>query len=372
MEPSKSGHPGRAGSPSPCGRRLFVAILGPGALVCGLLGLSVLPGVLSGPPDPKAASADQSFPQDPGRSTWSLALSPDGHWLASARMDGVVQVDDLTAGTRETVEGLESGLTRTLTFTPDSRTLILGNEGLAVDIETARSCRGPFGLGLAVIPGKAMTFSPDGTLFAVYLAAEGRIIVRHWATRHIVVEFPCGSVATRGLAFSPDGKELAAGLNSGEVVVWNLVAGSQRLRFRAADRLISGLAYPDGESLVTACTNSSELRFWGCADGCPLGALACGGLGVRALELAPDRRFAALACTDGNGRLVNLHRREVADVFSGPGGPFRALAFSPDGRQLTDGRPGHWIRLEGFRESGASRGEEPGRPPHRPGADRSR
>jgi WD40 repeat protein len=82
--------------------------------------------------------------------------------------------------------------------------------------------------------------------------------------------------AVFGLAFSPDGKRLASagGIwdRLGEVKVWDLTTGRERLRLAGHTRTVEYVAFsPDGKTLATASPWDRSLRRWDSATGkgCP-------------------------------------------------------------------------------------------------------
>src|SRR5262245_48469345 len=63
------------------------------------------------------------------------------------------------------------------------------------------------------------------------------------------------------VAFSPDGKALAAGSSDGTVTVWDTVSGVKRYTLRAHRHPVLCLCFsPDGNSLATA--DDTTLKVW--------------------------------------------------------------------------------------------------------------
>jgi WD40 repeat protein len=145
----------------------------------------------------------------------------------------------------------------------------------------------------------------------------------------------------RALAFSPDGKLLAAGgHDDGTVQLWDLSHEPYRVR-----ATIKGLAsaakallfHPDGQSLLTL-DHGGTVRAWTKLEGQPTEAPAPVKLtGVTAMAYAADGKTLALGDTAGHlhyYRHEGGHWAEKADLQLPPEnskGPVYAVAFAPDG-----------------------------------------
>lgn len=148
--------------------------------------------------------------------------------------------------------------------------------------------------------------------------ATGRSLPR-WTPELTVTGLPL-------VAFSPDGRSLAAGTGEGSVWVWDRANGAVRQRFRVARRatLLGAMA----DEIV-----QRNPRWLG------------GNIGpnwqagrIRALAFAPDSRLLAAASDDGVVKVLDIVGGcEVAVLPEAPG-TAACLAFAPDGRRLAVGR----------------------------------
>jgi WD40 repeat protein len=122
----------------------------------------------------------------------------------------------------------------------------------------------------------AIVFSPDGKLLAT---GDANLGIKLWDVARgkekatlskpdmprTVKDKDLGTVVrdTEGyssLAFSPDGKLLAAASNKGKLIVWELPAGKERTAFRPHTAGVTGVAFsPDGKLLATS-GNLSAIR----------------------------------------------------------------------------------------------------------------
>src|SRR5205814_1121512 len=74
------------------------------------------------------------------------------------------------------------------------------------------------------------SISPDGRL----LATDRGDAVRLWdvATRHQIAQFKGGADEIKSVAFSADGKTIAAGTFDGPIQLWNVASGQQAATLR--------------------------------------------------------------------------------------------------------------------------------------------
>lgn len=197
------------------------------------------------------------------------ALSGDGALVAVTTREPGLRLMELKAGVldpgqtvaiRETASGrevrrLSCPVTGRLSFSPDCKRLAVSGQALWVyDVGTGReilSLREVHGPSLAI----AAAFSPDGSRVAnadgetalVWDVATGKALQR--------LRSPLGPIAA--LAFSPDGKRLAAAGRG--TVLWDVETGKELLTLRGAGRAV-GFS-PDGLHLA-AVSGDGAARLW--------------------------------------------------------------------------------------------------------------
>ena len=176
------------------------------------------------------------------------AFSPDGSTAISADYDGVLILWDVTTGKeiRRFREPLD--VFSHVIFSPDGRTVVTaggshcaGHHRLGRD---HRSSRQPTQSGSAAKWTVSPTV-PDGR----YIAAgdrTGELIMWDAATGEEVRRFVGHNDAVNSLAFSPDSQTLLSGGTDIGLVLWNVATGDEIRRIEAG--VVDAVAYsPDGK-----------------------------------------------------------------------------------------------------------------------------
>jgi WD40 repeat protein len=140
------------------------------------------------------------------------------------------------------------------------------------------------------------------------------------------------------LAFSPDGRLLAAGIHSG-VKLWDVETRKEKVLLPGhGESSVHCVAFSlDGQSLATG-GGDGLINFWDLKTEKPIGKPSKGHSGaVKSIAFDQSGKTLASGSADGTAKLWNLETAKELTTVSRHAGAVNAVAFSPDGRVLATG-----------------------------------
>jgi WD40 repeat protein len=325
--------------------------------------------------DPANGSESIRVPAEPAVRYTGLAFSPDGKWVASATQaysaaeqapgattherlvrlwqaaDGapgpvlrghdeeIVDIAFDRIGTRLAAAGAHG--TITLWEVTSGRMLMELRVTSASDVESTSGGRLSFGPSA----GNLSFADPSGAV-TVWETTGGREVFRFRAL--VTSKLDPSRQLPLALAFSPDGRRLAAG-ELDAIRLWDVATGKTVSTFHGGLASVFAIAFsPDGRQLAAALlkeggvASANEIKIWDLATGRDLVTFSGGVGGTFALALTPDgKRLAStgyyhrdvILWDAPSGRELLTLRIDDRNNLGGPGGDSR-LAFSPDGTRL--------------------------------------
>jgi WD40 repeat protein len=190
----------------------------------------------------------------------------------------------------------------------------------------------------------SVAFSPNGKVLAAG-TAEGQ--VRLWRVIDGQPLLTCDGHLGAGwsVAFSPDGRLLASGSTGGMVCLWDANSGQSLKTLAGHTYQVWSVAFsPDGCLLASGSTDGT-VRLWDVSTGQSLETLAGHTHQVRSVAFSPDGRLLASGSFDHTLRLWDVSTGQCLETLAGHTYQVRSVAFSPDGRLLASSSNDYTLRL---------------------------
>ncbi|WP_331735526.1 NB-ARC domain-containing protein (plasmid) [Streptomyces sp. NBC_01166] len=264
---------------------------------------------------------------------YSVAISPDGAWLATGNMDGEVRLWDRASGRcTKTLTGHTSPV-MSLTISPDGTWLAAHHKRE----KTVRLWDRANGRCITTLTGHndpvhSVAISPDGTWLATN-SKDGEVRLWDRASGQCTKTLTGHTSQARSVAISPEGTWLAISSGDKTVQLWDRASGQCTKTLTGHTSQANRVAIsPDGTWLATGGMDR-EVRLWDRASGRCITTLTGHNGAVFAVAVAPDGTWLAAGTSDGEVRLWDRASGQCTKTLTGTGA-VHSVAISSDGAWL--------------------------------------
>ncbi|WP_169977805.1 serine/threonine-protein kinase [Tautonia rosea] len=242
---------------------------------------------------------------------WSLAFGPDGRWLATtSSADNLLRIWDVATGSLRREIATPGGNLHYVVVSPDGTQAVATSLGDSNSSNRMHLCDVASETYLSSVDGWGMAYSPDGRRLAAMAADDRTVLLLDATSLETIARFPGHDDWIYKIAFSPDGRLLASCSADRTVRLWQVDgSGSQVLRGHS-DEVQSLAFHPDG-SRIASGGEDRTVWLWDLPRGEAVARLQGHTSFVWSLAFSPDGVTLASSSGDATIRLWDTNPRKT-------------------------------------------------------------
>jgi WD40 repeat protein len=280
----------------------------------------------------------------PASFIYTVAFSPDGHYLIAADRNGDVIVWEVGTWKEHRRFTTQADIVP-VSLSPDGAMIVTSGAAgnvVAWDLEGNKLFSIPYGGAVF-----CTQFSPDGRYLAVGGESDG-VMIFDVEAQQKVTDLVSDHYYVTNLAFSRDGKTLLVSYERDENVMktWDTSTWEESATFSHVTGRIDyhdTVFSPDGKYLAVASTQNA-IKFLDVETWQVVKEFVGHTRGTYQVAFSPDSTLLASACDDTTLRLWDVETGNTLRVFS-PRHEVGTVAFSPDGALLAFGVWGGGVQV---------------------------
>jgi len=201
-------------------------------------------------------------------------------------------------------------------------------------------------------PVSAVSFSPDGEIIAT--GSNHRIDILATAKYDNIMSFEGKGIPrnrdwyVRSVAFSPNGKLVAASIDPEKVTIWDVYMGNVEHSIDIPNCIVFSLVFTKDSKQLLIGLGNGTVQLVNCEEkekvivfGEPTDTKDA----ITSIALSMDEQYLATGSMNCNVKLWDIEKQKVSTVFKGHEDSVYSIAFSPDGKTLASGAFDKTIKL---------------------------